>query len=131
MDAVQAYNALSMPFCQRSPSVFFVRRISFPTCMCNVQALSIISRQTALSIIVSVSQNLLGALSRLRLEDLSANSDLYHTCRSLQGAPYSAVFHDRLKLSSGGRRMKIEQKFQLLEPGVPPVKHFSIWQRVE
>ena len=52
-------------------------------------------------------------------------------CRALQSDPYSAVFHDRLKLSTGGHRLKIEQKFQLLSPGVMPVKHFSIWHRVE
>ncbi|KAK9821271.1 hypothetical protein WJX74_006984 [Apatococcus lobatus] len=51
--------------------------------------------------------------------------------RALQSDPYSAVFHDRLKLSTGGHRLKIEQKFQLLSPGVMPVKHFSIWHRVE
>lgn len=52
-------------------------------------------------------------------------------CRALQGEPFSAVFHDRIKLSTGGRRIKIEQKFQLLQPGVLPVKHYSIWTRVE
>ena len=40
------------------------------------------------------------------------------------------MFHDRLKLSTGGRRIKLDQKFQLLAPGVLPVKHFSVWQRV-
>ena len=52
-------------------------------------------------------------------------------CRALQGEPFSAVFHDRIKLSTGGRRIKIEQKFQLLQPGVLPVKYYSIWNRVE
>lgn len=51
--------------------------------------------------------------------------------RALQGEPYSAVFHDRIKLSSGGRRIKFEQKFQLLQPGVAPVKYYSIWHRIE
>lgn len=41
------------------------------------------------------------------------------------------MFHDRIKLSSGGRRVKFEQKFQLLQPGVAPVKHYSIWHRIE
>ena len=50
--------------------------------------------------------------------------------RSLQNEPYPAVFHDRLKLSTGGRRIKLDQKFQLLAPGVLPVKYFSIWHRV-
>ena len=52
-------------------------------------------------------------------------------CRALQGDPFGAVFHDRIKMSTGGHRLKIEQKFQLLAPGVMPVKHHSIWQRVE
>ena len=50
-------------------------------------------------------------------------------CRSLQGEPYAAVFHRRIKMSSGGHRLKIEQKFQLLAPGVMPVKYHSIWHR--
>ena len=50
-------------------------------------------------------------------------------CRSLQGEPYAAVFHRRIKMSSGGHRLKIEQKFQLLAPGVMPVKFHSIWHR--
>ncbi|KAK9805333.1 hypothetical protein WJX73_003237 [Symbiochloris irregularis] len=50
--------------------------------------------------------------------------------RSLQNEPFSAVFHDRFKLSTGGRRIKFDQKFQLLAPGVLPVKHFSIWHRI-
>ena len=50
--------------------------------------------------------------------------------RSLQNEPYPAVFHDRLKLSTGGRRIKLDQKFQLLAPGVLPVKYYSIWHRV-
>jgi len=52
-------------------------------------------------------------------------------CRALQGDPFGAVFHDRIKMSTGGHRLKIEQKFQLLAPGVMPVKHHSIWQRIE
>ena len=40
------------------------------------------------------------------------------------------MFHDRLKLSTGGRRIKLDQKFQLLAPGVLPVKYYSVWQRV-
>lgn len=52
-------------------------------------------------------------------------------CRSLQGEPYAAVFHKRIKMSSGGHRIKIEQKFQLLAPGVLPIKYHSIWHRVE
>lgn len=51
--------------------------------------------------------------------------------RALQGDPFGAVFHDRIKMSTGGHRLKIEQKFQLLAPGVMPVKHHSIWQRIE
>jgi hypothetical protein len=39
------------------------------------------------------------------------------------------VFHRRIKMSSGGHRLKIEQKFQLLVPGVMPVKYHSIWHR--
>ena len=50
--------------------------------------------------------------------------------RSLQNEPFSAVFHDRFKLSTGARRMKFDQKFQLLAPGVLPVKHYSIWHRI-
>ena len=53
------------------------------------------------------------------------------SCRALQGDPFGAVFHDRIKMSTGGHRLKIEQKFQLLAPGVMPVKHHSIWQRIE
>jgi len=34
-------------------------------------------------------------------------------------------------MSSGGHRIKIEQKFQLLAPGVLPVKYHSIWHRME
>ena len=49
--------------------------------------------------------------------------------RSLQGEPYAAVFHRRIKMSSGGHRLKIEQKFQLLSPGVMPVQYHSIWHR--
>ena len=48
-------------------------------------------------------------------------------CRALQADPFAAVFHDRIKMSTGGHRLKIEQKFQLLAPGVTPVKHYSIW----
>ena len=51
--------------------------------------------------------------------------------RSLQGDPYAAVFHKRIKMSSGGHRIKVEQKFQLLAPGVLPVKYHSIWHRIE
>jgi hypothetical protein len=51
--------------------------------------------------------------------------------RSLQGEPYAAVFHKRVKMSSGGHRLKIEQRFQLLAPGVMPVKYHSIWHRVQ
>jgi len=32
-------------------------------------------------------------------------------------------------MSSGGHRLKIEQKFQLLSPGIMPVKYHSIWHR--
>lgn len=53
-----------------------------------------------------------------------------HLCRSLQNEPFSAVFHDRFKLSTGARRLKFDQKFQLLAPGVLPVKHYSIWHRI-
>ena len=53
------------------------------------------------------------------------------SCRSLQGDPYAAVFHKRIKMSSGGHRIKVEQKFQLLAPGVLPVKYHSIWHRME
>lgn len=41
------------------------------------------------------------------------------------------MFHKRIKMSSGGHRLKIEQKFQLLAPGIMPVKYHSIWHRVE
>ncbi|KAK9819872.1 hypothetical protein WJX72_003491 [[Myrmecia] bisecta] len=51
--------------------------------------------------------------------------------RALQAEPFAAVFHDRIKMSTGGHRLKIEQKFQLLAAGVMPVKHHSIWHRVE
>eukprot|EP00891_Asterochloris_glomerata_P000840 jgi/Astpho2/840/Aster-x0042 len=51
--------------------------------------------------------------------------------RALQADPFAAVFHDRIKMSTGGHRLKIEQKFQLLAPGVTPVKHYSIWHRTD
>ena len=58
---------------------------------------------------------------------LASLSSLPSFCRALQADPFAAVFHDRIKMSTGGHRLKIEQKFQLLAPGVTPVKHYSIW----
>ncbi|CAL8461853.1 g1384 [Coccomyxa elongata] len=62
---------------------------------------------------------------------LTISPDGHCHIRSLQGEPYAAVFHKRIKMSSGGHRIKIEQKFQLLAPGVLPIKYHSIWHRVE
>jgi hypothetical protein len=52
-------------------------------------------------------------------------------CRSVQGEPYAAAFHDRIRMSSGGHRLKLEQKFTLLASTAAPIKHHSIWHRVE
>ena len=35
-----------------------------------------------------------------------------------------------MKMSNGGRRLKVEHKFQLLSAGVPPVMYHTIWYRV-
>ena len=69
-----------------------------------------------------------GSQADLPAEGYDAD-DMVHSCRSLQGEPYAAVFHRRIKMSSGGHRLKIEQKFQLLSPGVMPVQYHSIWHR--
>lgn len=53
-----------------------------------------------------------------------------HAHRSVQGEPGAAVFHQRMKMSSGGQRLRVEHKFQLLSAGVPPVVFHMIWHRV-
>lgn len=54
--------------------------------------------------------------------------------RAFQEAPHAAVFHERLKLLSEGSKLKVEQKFQLLDSAAcdaaEPVKHHCTWHRV-
>lgn len=47
----------------------------------------------------------------------------------MQGDPHAALFHDRLRLSTRGNRLRMEHKLQLLLTGVDPVKYVTIWQR--
>lgn len=71
------------------------------------------------------------SLARIPCVSVSPGADWWVvTCSSLQNEPFAAVFHDRFKLSTGARRIKFDQKFQLLAPGVLPIKHYSIWHRV-
>lgn len=50
--------------------------------------------------------------------------------RSVQADPNAALFHDRLRLSTRGNRLKIEHKLQLLLHGVAPVRYVTIWNRL-